>query len=146
MQTFTIGFTATTAESFFERLKQAGIRRLIDVRLRNTSALAGFARKSSLEYFARAILGAEYHHLPLLAPDDALLDDYRKRGLPWADYEPRFRALMVARRVERNLDPALLEGACLLCAEKTAHQCHRRLVLEYLSQAWPKVPIAVTHL
>ena len=38
----TIGFTRSTAEHFFGRLQKAGVRKLIDVRLNNTSQLAGF--------------------------------------------------------------------------------------------------------
>ena len=33
MATFTIGFTKTTAEDFFDRLQRAGVRTVIDVRL-----------------------------------------------------------------------------------------------------------------
>lgn len=33
METFTIGFTKTTAENFFGRLKESRIERLLDVRL-----------------------------------------------------------------------------------------------------------------
>ena len=33
MEIYTIGFTQTTAEHFFGRLKAAGIQRLLDVRL-----------------------------------------------------------------------------------------------------------------
>lgn len=33
MEIYTIGLTKTTAGNFFERLKTAGIRRLLDVRL-----------------------------------------------------------------------------------------------------------------
>jgi uncharacterized protein (DUF488 family) len=35
MEVYTIGFTQTTAAEFFGRLKRAGIRRLVDVRLNN---------------------------------------------------------------------------------------------------------------
>ena len=40
MEIYTIGFTQTTAEHFFSRLKAAGVRRLLDVRLNNSSQLA----------------------------------------------------------------------------------------------------------
>lgn len=50
MEIYTIGFTQTSAEHFFARLKQAGIRRLIDVRLNNRSQLAGFAKRGDLPF------------------------------------------------------------------------------------------------
>jgi uncharacterized protein (DUF488 family) len=43
MNLFTIGFTLSSAEHFFERLKSAGVRRVADGRLNNASQLAGFA-------------------------------------------------------------------------------------------------------
>ncbi len=41
---FTIGFTKKSAEQFFTKLQQAGVARVLDVRLNNRSQLAGFAR------------------------------------------------------------------------------------------------------
>lgn len=40
MEIYSIGFTQTTAEHFFGRLKTAGVGRLLDVRLNNSSQLA----------------------------------------------------------------------------------------------------------
>jgi uncharacterized protein (DUF488 family) len=37
MKLFTIGFTKKSAEKFFNMLTDAGIRRVIDIRLNNTS-------------------------------------------------------------------------------------------------------------
>jgi len=58
----------------FTILKQAGIRKVIDVRLYNTSQLAGFTRRQDIEYFLQAIVGAEYIHLPIMAPTKQLLN------------------------------------------------------------------------
>ena len=55
MKLFTIGFTKTTAESFFERLTQANVSKVLDVRLNNVSQLAGFAKRDDLSYFLSAI-------------------------------------------------------------------------------------------
>ena len=43
MEIYSIGFTKKSAGEFFGALKTAGIERLLDVRLNNTSQLAGFA-------------------------------------------------------------------------------------------------------
>ena len=84
MEIYTIGFTQTTAEHFFGRLKAAGVRRLLDVRLNNSSQLAGFAKAKDLPYFLRELVGATYEHEPLLAPTQELLDEYKKRKGDWA--------------------------------------------------------------
>ena len=132
MATFTIGFTKTTAEDFFDRLQRAGVRTVIDVRLQNTSQLAGFAKAADLSYFLKTIGGIAYRHAPELAPDDALFADYRKKGLKWDAFEPRFRDIMATRKIEEQFKPEDLDGACLLCSEDKPHRCHRRLVVEYL--------------
>ena len=66
MEIYTIGFTQTTAEHFFGRLKAAGVQRLLDVRLNNSSQLAGFAKAKDLPYFLSELVGATYEHEPLL--------------------------------------------------------------------------------
>lgn len=142
MEIYSIGFTKKTARQFFEALRNAGIRRLIDVRLNNTSQLAGFAKRDDLEFFLREICRAEYVHEPLLAPTHMMLDAYKKGRGAWEEYEGRFLALMKEREIERNLDRALFEvPSVLLCSEETAEHCHRRLVLEYLAEKWGEIKI-----
>ncbi|MDP8923999.1 MAG: DUF488 domain-containing protein [Chloroflexota bacterium] len=137
MEVYTIGFTQRSAGAFFGALREAGIRRLLDVRLNNTSQLAGYAKRDDLAFFLRELCDAEYVHEPLLAPTQEVLDAYRKARGPWEDYAERFLALLAERRVEEALDRAILAGpTVLLCSEPTADHCHRRLALEYLAAAW----------
>ncbi len=86
----TIGFTQTAAEDFFERLRKAGVKKIIDVRLHNTSQLAGFAKVDDLAYFLKTIGGIEYAHQPLLAPTDTMLKAYKKGKGDWGVYENSF--------------------------------------------------------
>ena len=132
----TIGFTKTTAEGFFERLLNAGVKKVVDVRLHNTSQLAGFAKADDLAYFLKKIGGIQYVHQPLLAPTDPMLKAYKKEKGDWGEYEKRFLALMSERQIENRFKPEMLDGACLLCSEATPHHCHRRLVCEYLNERW----------
>ena len=53
------------------RLLGAGVKRVLDVRLNNTSQLAGYSKRDDLAYFLRAIGGIGYVHLPDLAPTAA---------------------------------------------------------------------------
>ena len=80
MQLFTIGFTKTSADEFFTKLKQTGVTRLIDVRLNNRSQLAGFTKRNDLQYFAREICGIPYCHQLDLAPTSDMFDEYRTAG------------------------------------------------------------------
>lgn len=142
MEIYTIGFTQTTAERFFARLAGARVERLLDVRLNNTSQLAGFAKAQDLPYFASRLVGVTYEHEPLLAPTQDILDAYKKRKGDWATYEREFRALMEGRRIHEVLSPdSFQRRTALLCSEATAENCHRRLVCEYLADHWPDVRV-----
>lgn len=140
MEIFTIGFTKTSAAEFFGKLKQAGIRRLIDVRLNNTSQLAGFAKRDDLIYFLGELCGAQYVHEPLLAPTQDILDAYKKEKGSWDVYERHFMQLMADRKIEERINLEMFSvPSVLLCSEQTPEHCHRRLVLEYLGCKWGNV-------
>ena len=141
MKVFTIGFTKKSAETFFNKLKSAGVRRLVDVRLNNVSQLAGFTKKDDLRYFTKSICNIDYIHLPALAPTAEILDPYKKvKNGDWLHYERQFLDLMRARHIE-NMSREILDGGCLLCSEEKPHHCHRRLVAEYLKEHWGDVQI-----
>lgn len=142
---YTIGFTQKTAERFFDLLRSAKVEKVVDVRLNNSSQLAGFAKRQDLIFFLREICHAEYVHLPDLAPTQQMLDAYKKTGGSWSVYESDFLALMSDRRVEKSVSRELVSDACFLCSEHDAHFCHRRLVAEYLSRKW-EVPLTIKHL
>lgn len=145
MTILTIGFTQKSAERFFTLLKDAKVETLVDVRLNNVSQLAGFAKRDDLRFFVKEICGAEYVHETVLAPEPEMLKAYQNDAMSWGDYEKRFLDLMAKRRIEAKFSPSDLEKACLLCSEHTPHQCHRRLVAEYLSAQWAR-PLEVIHL
>ena len=141
MKLCTIGFTGKTAEDFFSRLRSGRVKRILDVRLNNTGQLAGFSKRDDLKFFTKEILAAEYVHLPLLAPTQEMLDEYRKEKREWDLYEKRFRELMAEREIEKKLERDLIDGGCLLCSEDKPHQCHRRIVAEYLKEKWSNVEV-----
>lgn len=138
---FTIGFTQKTAQKFFETLVKSGVKRVIDTRLNNVSQLAGFTKKSDLEYFLQKIGNIEYTHIIELAPTKEILDEYKKNKGDWAVYEHKFIRLIAEREIEKKFKPEILDGGCLLCSEAKPHQCHRRLVAEYLNGKWGNVKI-----
>lgn len=137
----TIGFTKKTAAEFFELLRKSGTKRVVDVRLNNVSQLAGFSKRDDLKFFLKEICDIDYIHEPLLAPTADILDAYKKHKGDWSIYEPAFLDLMKKREIERRLDPAIIQGGCLLCSEEKPHHCHRRLVAEYLKQQWGDLDI-----
>jgi len=129
---YTIGFTEKSAEQFFSLLKKAGVRILLDVRLNNTSQLAGFTKGKDLAYFTKEILNGQYFHLIDLAPTKELLKKYQA-DKNWQSYEKEFLELLEKRNIEEKIQPELLKGpTVLLCSEKMPDKCHRRLTAEYL--------------
>jgi uncharacterized protein (DUF488 family) len=140
MKLFTIGFTKTSAESFFSRLSKASVKKLIDVRLNNVSQLAGFAKKDDLKFFAKSVCNIGYEHIPDLAPTKDMLDEYKKSKGAWSVYAEKFLDLMARRKIE-DIDRSRLDEGCLLCSEDKPHHCHRRLVAEYLKEKWKDVEI-----
>jgi len=140
LKLFTIGFTKSSAEQFFSRIRNSGAKRLLDIRLNNVSQLAGFAKRDDLRYFLQEICHIPYQHEPKLAPTQQMLDEYKKKHGAWEDYEKKFLSLMAERHIE-EIDKATVEDACLLCSEDKPHHCHRRLVAEYLREKWGNVEI-----
>jgi uncharacterized protein (DUF488 family) len=140
MEIYTIGFAKKSAEAFFQALRRAGVKRLIDIRLNNTSQLAGFTKRDDLRFFLKEICGADYVHEPLLAPTPDILNSYKKKKISWQEYEKLFLDLLTERRIEEKIDRSLFnDPTMLLCSEAKADHCHRRLVLEYLQIKWGKI-------
>jgi len=67
----TIGFSKKSMRRFVELLQGAGAQRVLDVRLNNTSQLAGFAKRDDLE-FMLSLVG----NICCLWPDQAI---YRRK-------------------------------------------------------------------
>ncbi len=137
MKIFTIGFAGKSASGFFEQMREHGIELLVDVRINNKSQLAGFAKQADLEFFLRELAGARYRHEVRLAPTREMLKAYRGKDMTWEEYERRFLDLMAERKVEDDIPLEWFEEpTVLLCSESSPERCHRRLVVEYLSEAW----------
>lgn len=142
MDIATIGFTKSSAESFFERIRASGAKRVLDIRLHNTSQLAGFAKKEDLPYFLERLCGVEYVEVPEMAPEPEMVKNYRGNVIGWEEFAAEYRALLARRKVDTTLDRRLFDGgAILLCSEAKAEHCHRRFAAEYLKEHWGGVTI-----
>lgn len=143
MKLYTIGFTQKNAETFFELLRQNGVRCLIDIRLKPNGQLAGFAKQSDLPYFLdKLVCGCQYIYMPELAPTEDILNEYRK-SRDWQQYAQHFERLMDERNIPKTLkkEDFTSEPCCLLCSEPTPEKCHRRLVAERLATYWTDMEI-----
>jgi len=129
----TIGFAKKNLRTFIEKLQVAHVKKIIDIRLHNTSQLAGYAKKDDLEYIL-SLVGIAYEHHPELAPTEGILDGYKGKKISWAEYERQFSELLISRDLLKNSPLRKEPGPiCLLCAEDKPTQCHRRLVAEHIA-------------
>jgi uncharacterized protein (DUF488 family) len=133
---YTIGFTKKTLEDFIMRLRKAGVQRIVDIRLNDSSQLSGFAKSKDLEFILKQF-EIEYISVKNLAPDKALLDKYHEDG-DWGEYKVNFKALMDARNAIKTLSELQLDKkvSCFLCSEDKPEKCHRRLVAEMLDKSF----------
>jgi uncharacterized protein (DUF488 family) len=134
LKLYTIGFTQTTAETFFGRLRSAGIVTIIDTRIHRDGQLSGFAKVPDLPYFLERLEGIAYQAFASLAPSPAMLKSYRDKLVSWDEYAELYRQLLRERQPEKEIQLVALDRACLLCSEHTPERCHRRLAAEYLRE------------
>lgn len=141
---YTIGFTGKPAEKFFNLLRNAGVKKIVDTRINNVSQLAGFAKGADLKFFAKEIGNMSYEHNINLAPTKELLSSYRDKQMTWQKYEEEYLNLLDKRRIAQKIEIEKLHENCLLCSEHTPEKCHRRLLAEYLNHV--KGGIEIVHL
>ncbi|MEU6894888.1 DUF488 domain-containing protein [Streptomyces sp. NPDC046557] len=153
----TIGVYGFDGDSFLERLRQANVRLLIDVRQRRGVRGPDYAWANSRRLQAAlAGAGIAYEHHRDLAPTPEL------RHLQYAEDDrqgvgKRSRRELAAEYTRRYtaeiLDPADLEPivsalpssgiAALFCVERDPEACHRSLVAQRLAE---QHPITIEHL
>jgi len=137
----TMGFTKKTAQQFFEILKKNKVKKLVDIRINNTSQLAGFAKGPDLAYFLKEINGIPYEYIPDFAPTKELLSDYQNKKIDWAAYQKVFRKLIESRNIAAKYNVKDFDNACFLCSEELPTQCHRRLLVEFFKEINPEIKI-----
>lgn len=134
---YTIGYTKKDLREFIRRLKGHGVDCVVDIRLHNTSQLAGFSKKEDLEFLLRDGFGINYVHMPELAPSEEIFNSL-KRNKDWESYRDSYRALIEERGMVdlflKAADENNWEGPCLLCAEDTSEHCHRRMLAEAIQE------------
>ena len=125
-----------TDDRFLVLLKQHSVDAIIDVRLHNEGRWYRFASGKHIEGLLQAQRIA-YIHETRLSPTNGMLQHWRKHQ-DWPFYGAAFRTLLV----ERNMAliwpqvAAPFSRPCLLCAEKSAKFCHRRLLADHIGETF----------
>jgi uncharacterized protein (DUF488 family) len=140
---FTIGYEGSSPEGLLDRLREAEVEVVVDVRELPLSRRAGFSKTPLSQFLATA--GIRYEHVRALGNPKKYRDRY-KRG----DVEGGARAYRA--HIHNGSYPALVqladsiaeERTCLLCVEATHEACHRAVIAGAVAERLPRV--AVVHL
>ena len=138
MKLYTIGYAGKTAQEFFTILRNAGIKKVIDVRLYPSTKDSGFAKSKDLAFFLRVLCRISYEHRKEFAPTATLLKGYKEGSISWTEYEEQYGNICQARRFMLTPD---MDGCCFLCTEPISEKCHRRLLVEYLAKQGEDVEV-----
>ena len=134
---FTIGFSGKTPEAFLDVLNAARISCVWDIRQWRTSTYVPYYNGDNLA----KVLSNRYEYHPEFAPTSDILVAYKDKKITWAEYEKMYRVLLQKRNPLQTCDISKLDRICLLCTEKSAIQCHRRLAAEYITAQLPDIEI-----
>lgn len=139
MKIYTVGFTKKSAGEFFELLKANKVGMLLDIRLNNSSQLAGFSKGPDLEYFLREICDCDYAHELVFAPSHELMEDFKSKKISLEQYEKTYSDLIKSRKGLEHFvkNYSKLDNVCLLCSEDKPAGCHRRVLAELLTKVIP---------
>ena len=134
---FTIGFSSKSPEAFLDVLNAARISCVWDIRQWRTSTYVPYYNGDNLAN----VLGNRYEYHPEFAPTSDILAGYKDKKITWAEYEKMYSELLQKRNPLQKCDISKLDRICLLCTEKSATQCHRRLAAEYIAEQLPDIEI-----
>jgi uncharacterized protein (DUF488 family) len=129
MEAFTVGYGGRVPDEFARLLAKAGVKTVVDVRLRpDRAAMGSFAKAKDADKGIAGLLakaGVGYVSLPELGNVFLEYDD-------WAGRYEKF--LDAAGPLLFDRLAGVAGPICLMCAEKRVCECHRRHVADYLAK------------
>jgi uncharacterized protein (DUF488 family) len=132
----TIGYEGLPPADFLALLREAGVKRLVDVRAIANSRRPGYAKRALAGALEQAGIG--YWHLPALGTPAA--GRQAARAGRTAEMHRIFTAHLATDPAQAALgelaDAAGDTPCCLLCLEADHRQCHRTLIAEALAERW----------
>ena len=146
MEICTIGFSRKDLRDFIRLLKEAGVKKVIDVRVHNTSQLAGYTKKQDLQYILELVV-IDYEHVLELAPTEELMINYRSKKITREEFRDMYIALLLERKPLESFDLGRQpDSICQLCAEEKPEHCHRSFAAQYMKDNYTSKEIRIRHL
>ncbi len=139
---YTFGYEGLTIDGFISRLKEAGIKTIIDVRELPLSRKKGFSKRAFAEQLHSA--GIAYAHMPALGCPKDIRNAYKLTS-NWAQYKVGFNKYLETQisAITELAKISKSTSACLVCFEADYNLCHRSLISKKCQNV---SGIQVTHL
>lgn len=121
---YTIGYEGMDIRTFIDRLREASVQTIVDVRELPLSRKKGFSKTAFRQALAES--GIAYFHVPALGCPKSVRDRY-KADHDWAAYTNSFLAYVETQdaTVRELVKLTKATKACLVCFEADFSMCHR---------------------
>jgi uncharacterized protein (DUF488 family) len=141
---FTVGYEGSTIESFIDSLRANNISCVLDVRALPLSRKPGFSKTQLAGRLTRAQIG--YIHLPELGTPKAIRDNL-KSTRDYAAFFEKMEKYLAGKKdaIRQAYNHVTSARCCLMCFERLAEQCHRRIVAEKI-RATNGDDLQITHI
>ena len=137
---YSVGYEGFTAEALADRLVQAGVSVLVDVRLNAMSRRPGFSKRSLHATMADA--GIEYVHEPELGNPKDNREAFRVTDT--GEGRQRMREILSNRSgpaLFRLVELARNRRVAILCVERDRARCHRDVITEMVTELEPSIDV-----
>lgn len=141
-QIYTFGYEGLSIERFVDRLGNAGVELVVDVRAVPLSRKRGFSKTALRMELAAA--GIDYIHSSAMGCPKSVRERYKNDG-NWRTYTAGFLKYLASQDEELMEVAALMKSrpACLVCFEADHRFCHRSFVAQAVSA---RIGAPITHL
>jgi uncharacterized protein (DUF488 family) len=141
MRIFTIGYEGATPAELIAALREAGVKRVIDVRAVPLSRKPGFSKNVLAAGLKEA--GIDYVHLKALGTPPAGREAARKgrMGQMRRVYAGQLETPEAAAEAAQMITMAEEAPSALLCFERDPAQCHRTPLRETMMSDWEAVDL-----
>ena len=126
---FTVGYEGTTIDSFIDNLQANSIDCILDIRALPLSRKPGFSKTKLAEKLSHA--DVRYIHLAELGTPKKIREKL-KSSRDYSTFFKKMERYLAGRReaIELAYDHVMNSRCCLMCFERLADHCHRKIVAE----------------
>jgi len=126
---FTVGYEGTTIDTFINNLHANRIDCILDIRALPLSRKPGFSKKRLAERLCLA--GVQYVHLAELGTPKNIRDKL-KSTRDYSTFFKNMKKYLAGQKeaIELAYNHVMNNRCCLMCFERLADYCHRKIVAE----------------